>query len=81
MSQRNFEKSGQNESKLQVKAKEQIALGQEKLYIIVRTEPAALPVKIGIIIHIETVSVRVIMVKLGSNREKQTNCFVEPEIS
>ena len=40
-----FEKSGQNESKLQVKAKEQIALGQEKLYIIVRTEPAALPVK------------------------------------
>ena len=30
-----FEKSGQNESKLQVKAKEQIALGQEKLYIIV----------------------------------------------
>lgn len=40
-----FEKSGQNESELQVKAKEQIALGQEKLYIIVRTEPAALPVK------------------------------------
>lgn len=40
-----FEKSGQNESELQVKAKEQIALGQEKLYIIVRTEPEALPVK------------------------------------
>lgn len=40
-----FEKSSQNESELQVKAKEQIALGQEKLYIIVRTEPAALPVK------------------------------------
>lgn len=40
-----FEKSGQNESELQVKAKEQIVLGQEKLYIIVRTEPVALPVK------------------------------------
>ena len=40
-----FDVSSQSNSELQVKAKEQIALGQEKLYIIVRTEPAALPVK------------------------------------
>lgn len=40
-----FEKSSQNESNLQVKVKEQIALGTEKIYIIVRTEPAALPVE------------------------------------
>ena len=39
-----FEKSSQNESELQVKAKEQITLGQKKLYIIVRTEPQSLPV-------------------------------------
>ena len=39
-----FEKSSQDDSELQVKAKEQIALGQEKLYIIVRTEPQSLPV-------------------------------------
>lgn len=39
-----FEKSGQNDSELKVKAKEQIALVQEKLYIIVRTEPQSLPV-------------------------------------
>ena len=40
-----FDISSQGDSELQVKAKEQIELGQEKLYIIVRTEPAALPVK------------------------------------
>ena len=40
-----FDISSQGDSELQVKAKEQIALEQEKLYIIVRTEPAALPVK------------------------------------
>lgn len=40
-----FDVSSQSNSELQVKAKEQITLGQEKLYIIVRTEPEALPVK------------------------------------
>lgn len=40
-----FDISSQNNSELQVKAKEQIALGTEKIYIIVRTEPEALPVK------------------------------------
>lgn len=40
-----FDISSQDDSELQVKAKEQIELRQEKLYIIVRTEPAALPVK------------------------------------
>lgn len=40
-----FDIPSQGDSELQVKAKEQIELGQEKLYIIVRTEPAALPVK------------------------------------
>ena len=39
-----FDVSSQSNSELQVKAKEQITLGQEKLYIIVRTEPEALPV-------------------------------------
>lgn len=39
-----FDISGQNDSELQVKAKEQITLGQEKLYVIVRTEPQSLPV-------------------------------------
>ena len=40
-----FDILSQNNSELQVKAKEQIALGTEKLYIIVRTEPEVLPVK------------------------------------
>ena len=40
-----FDILSQNNSELQVKAKEQIALGTEKLYIIVRTEPQSLPVK------------------------------------
>lgn len=40
-----FDISSQNNSELQVKAKEQIALGTEKIYIIVRTEPEELPVK------------------------------------
>ena len=39
-----FDILSQNNSELQVKAKEQIALEQEKLYIIVRTEPQSLPV-------------------------------------
>lgn len=41
----NFAILSQSNNELQVKAKEEIALGQEKLYIIVRTEPEALPVK------------------------------------
>ena len=40
-----FDISSQNNSELQAKAKEQIALGTEKIYIIVRTEPEALPVR------------------------------------
>lgn len=39
-----FDISKLTNSELQVKAKEQITLGAEKIYIIVRTEPAALPV-------------------------------------
>ena len=39
-----FDISNQTNSELQVKAKEQIILGAEQIYIIVRTEPAALPV-------------------------------------
>ena len=41
----NFDILSQSDNELQVKAKEKIELGQEKLYIIVRTEPEALPVK------------------------------------
>ena len=39
-----FDISNQTNSELQVKAKEQITLDAEKIYIIVRTEPEALPV-------------------------------------
>ena len=39
-----FDILNQTNSELQVKAKEQITLGAEKIYIIVRTEPAALPI-------------------------------------
>lgn len=41
----NFAILSQSNNELQVKAKEEIALGQEKLYIIVRTEPETLPVE------------------------------------